>query len=178
MESNFFSGSENIYKYLVSIGILMLVLTIYYPLKEKQNLEILKISLESEIKVLNFEIKKNVKNVDDLKKYLHQKNTNSSEARKFYSQIDNKQKANQLKQIIIKGKIVEIENRQKYIDIYDKLFWTFILSGALLVLFGFFNWYKSKKIDDEKCEIELKILKSKLAKELENNNSTDNDSPL
>lgn len=57
MENNFFSGSENLYKYLVTIGILMLVLTIYYPLKEKQELEILKINLKSELRVLNLEIK-------------------------------------------------------------------------------------------------------------------------
>lgn len=64
--SNFFAGSENLYKYLVSIGMLLIVLTVYYPLKEKQELEILKIKLEEDVQVLNFKIKENQTNVLNL----------------------------------------------------------------------------------------------------------------
>ena len=49
METSFLSGSENLYKYLVSVGILLIVLTVFYPLKEKQNIEIKTIGLEKEL---------------------------------------------------------------------------------------------------------------------------------
>lgn len=165
MESNFFSGSENLYKYLVSIGILMLILTIYYPLKEKQQLEILKIKLESDHKVLNFEIKDNKKNLDDLIKSIEHNNIDSFKKEKLLSEIDQKQKENQIKQINADGKIIELENREKYIRIYNRLFWVFIIVGSGLVIFGFFKWYKSKKIDDKKSGIETDILELKLAQE-------------
>ncbi|PZU26745.1 MAG: hypothetical protein DI622_00065 [Chryseobacterium sp.] len=173
MESNFFSGSENLYKYLVTIGILMLVLTIYYPLKEKQELEILKINLKSELKVLNLEIKDNNKSVNELTKYVTQKNISESEKNKLFSEISQNQKANEIKQIKADGKLVEIKNRDKYINIYDNLFWAFIVTGSGFIVFGFFKWYNSKKVDDSKCEIEVELLKLKLEEErLRQNNSS------
>ncbi|WP_265131240.1 hypothetical protein [Chryseobacterium oranimense] len=174
MESNFFSGSENLYKYLVSIGILMLVLTIYYPLKEKQELEILKIKLESEQKVLNFEIKDNKKNLDDLIKNINKKNIEPFQKEKLLLEISQKQKNNEIKQINADGKIVELENREKYICVYDRLFWIFIIVGSGLVIFGFFKWYKSKKIDDKKSEIETDILELKLSQEQQQHQNNSN----
>ncbi len=61
METSFFSGSENLYKYLVTIGLLLIVLTVIYPLKEKQDLEILKITLEKDAKALSYKIKETSK---------------------------------------------------------------------------------------------------------------------
>ena len=54
METSFLSGSENLYKYLVSIGLLLIVLTVFYPLKEKQDLEVSRISIEKEALILNY----------------------------------------------------------------------------------------------------------------------------
>lgn len=179
MESNFFSGSENLYKYLVTIGILMLVLTIYYPLKEKQELEILKINLKSELKVLNLEIKDNNKNVIELTKYITQKNISESQRSKLFLEISQNQKANEIKQIKADGKLIEIKNRDKYINIYDNLFWAFILTGSAFILFGFFKWYNSKKVDDSKCELEVELLKLKLEEErLRQNNTSTPDSTI
>lgn len=174
MESNFFSGSENLYKYLVSIGILMLVLTIYYPLKEKQDLEILKVSLESELKVLHFEIMENKKNLNELTKIIGKKDIDPSQKRKMFFEISEKQKSHEIKQINYDGKILELKSRSKYIDIYDRLFWIFIVAGSGLVIFGFYKWYRSKKVDDNKSEIEVEILKLKLTQELQNINNLTN----
>ncbi len=63
MENSFFSGSENIYKYLVTIGILMIAMTVYYPLREKQNLEIEEIKLNCKIESLALKIQENKKNI-------------------------------------------------------------------------------------------------------------------
>ena len=72
--SNFFAGSENLYKYLVSIGMLLIILTVYYPLKEKQELEILKIKLEEDVQILNFNIKENQINILNLQDRVKQNN--------------------------------------------------------------------------------------------------------
>ena len=49
METSFLSGSENLYKYLVSVGLLLMVMTVFYPLKEKQEIERIKTDRESVI---------------------------------------------------------------------------------------------------------------------------------
>ena len=67
METSFLSGSENLYKYLVSVGLLLMVMTVFYPLKEKQEIEISTIKLEKEVLKLNFKIKDNYKKVKELK---------------------------------------------------------------------------------------------------------------
>lgn len=178
MESNFFSGSENLYKYLVTIGILMLVLTIYYPLKEKQELEILRINLKSELKVLNLEIKDNNKNVNELTKYVTQKNISETQKNKLFLEISQNQKTNEIKQIKADGKLVEIKNRDKYIKIYDNLFWVFIFTGSVFIVVGFIKWYNSKKVDDSKCKIEVELLKLKLEEErLRQSNSSTSEPP-
>lgn len=169
MESNFFSGSENLYKYLVSIGILMLVLTIYYPLREKQQLEILKINLQSELKILNFELSQNKNDVVELKNSINEKNIDSHKKNKLIFELSKNQKINTIKQFKADEKAIEIKSRERYVSIYDSLFWAFIVAGSVLVIFGFFKWYKSKKVDDEKCKIEVEMLKLKLAQERLNN---------
>ena len=52
METSFLSGSENLYKYLVSIGLLLIVLTVFYPLKEKQDLEVSRITAANYLNTL------------------------------------------------------------------------------------------------------------------------------
>jgi|LakMenEpi03Aug12_release.lakeMendotaPanAssembly.Ray.scaffolds.fasta_scaffold306299_1 hypothetical protein len=59
IETSFLSGSENLYKYLVTMGILLVFLTVYYPLKEKQLLELKTNELEIEVKKLNLSIQFN-----------------------------------------------------------------------------------------------------------------------
>ncbi|HAY3562376.1 hypothetical protein KRE43_08575 [Elizabethkingia meningoseptica] len=172
MESNFFSGSENLYKYLVSIGILMLVLTIYYPLREKQELEILKIGLQSELKVLNLELKENKIKINDLSKFINNKNIDESQKKQIFTEITQKQHSNEIKQMGVDGKILELQNREKYINIYNKLFWIFITLGFILVFYGFVKWHESKKIDDQKSKLEAELLELKVTQEQNNSNSS------
>lgn len=158
METSFFSGSENLYKYLVTVGTLIIVLTVYYPLKEKQELEVLKIKIENELEILNFKILENQKEVDIFK---------ASEKAKISQELRNKtlkdikeiNKVNQINQISIENKNNELKCRKRYIDIYNFIFWVFIPIGGFLIIFGFLKWNKTKKIDDEILELERKKLK-------------------
>lgn len=167
MENSFFSGSENLYKYLVSIGILLLVLTIYYPLQQKQDLEILKINLESDLKILNKDIKENKQNVDNLLKHLKDKNIKSDEKRKVFSTIKSKQKENEINEIKTNSKLEEIKNREYYIGLYKNLFWISIIVSIILIVFGFFRWIIAKKNEDKKLDCETKLLELKLKLEQE-----------
>ena len=167
MENSFFSGSENLYKYLVSIGILMLVLTIYYPLKQKQDLEILKLNLESEMQVLNLEIKENKENLEDLETTLNEKTISLEEKRENLSEIKLKHKENEINQLKTKAKMDEISSRKKYIKIYDKLFWIASITGIILVVFGFLRWISAKRTEDKKLKLETDLLDLKYKTEKE-----------
>lgn len=163
METSFFSGSENLYKYLVTIGLLLIVLTVAYPLREKQELEILKTTLENEAKTLSYKISENNKNVTILNTLIL-KNGNTAENIKTISEIDKRNQENNISQIESEKKLTEIEIRSRYIRYYNWMFWIFFPIGIALAIFGFIKWKKAKKNDDTKQELELEKLKLELEK--------------
>ena len=169
MESNFFSGSENLYKYLVSIGILMLTLTIYYPLKEKQGLEILKIELISELKTLEHSVTENENMAIILNNKVKQNKINDNVKSQYLTEIKKAQRENELNKIKIDGKIQEINTRNYYINYYNIIVWIFAPLGLFLVIYGFLKWRKSKLNDDVKSKIEKDLLDLKYQKELREN---------
>lgn len=152
--SNFFAGSENLYKYLVSIGMLLIVLTVYYPLKEKQELEILKIKLEEDVQILNFRIKENQINILNLQDRVEQNNTDIESL----NAIEKINHDNHINHIECKQKYSEIIARQSYIKLYNMLFWIFLPTGVIITLFGFIRWYRVKRIDDKMAKLNYKKL--------------------
>ena len=174
MESSFFSGSENLYKYLVTIGLLLIVMTVYYPLKEKQDLEILTIKIENDLKTLNYKIQENSKNVVVLRKIIA-KDGNSPETNSMLGELDKLNQENNLNQLEAERKYSEIKTRRRYITIYNWMFWIFFPIGILLTVFGFIKWKKAKMYDDnilklenEKLELEVKKLREDNIKQLTN----------
>jgi len=152
--SNFFAGSENLYKYLVSIGMLLIVLTVYYPLKEKQELEILKIKLEEDVQILNFRIKENQINILNLQDRVEQNNTDIESL----NAIEKINHDNHINHIECKQKYSEIIARQSYIKLYNMLFWIFLPTGVIITLFGFIRWYRVKRIDDKMVKLNYRKL--------------------
>lgn len=166
METSFISGSENLYKYLVSIGILMIILSIFYPLKEKQELEIVKINTKKEALALNFQINEVNKEVQKLK---NQTNDIDREAlKKMLDEIEDLHIQNQLSQYELEKKYEEIEARTRHIRLYHWLFWISLPVGILFLIYGFIKWLKSKTIDDQILELEkrnLELTNKKLERE-------------
>lgn len=156
--SNFFAGSENLYKYLVSIGMLLIILTVYYPLKEKQELEILKIKLEEDVQILNFNIKENQINILNLQDRVKQNNADI----KSLNVIEKINHDNHINHIECKQKYSEIAARQSYIKLYNILFWIFLPTGVIITLFGFIRWYIVKRIDDKMAELNYRKLQSEV----------------
>ena len=152
--SNFFAGSENLYKYLVSIGMLLIVLTVYYPLKEKQELEILKIKLEEDVQILNFRIKENQINILNLQDRVEQNNTDIESL----NAIEKINHDNHINHIECKQKYSEIIARQSYIKLYNMLLWIFLPTGVIITLFGFIRWYRVKRIDDKMVKLNYRKL--------------------
>lgn len=153
MENSIFSGSENLYKYLVTVGILLIVLTIYYPLKEKQDLEILTVQLKSELQSLNFKIETNRNEAESF---------NTNQTQKNLEIIKKNQFQNQLNQISLENKYTEIKCRNEYIKMYNWIFWIFLPLGIILIIFGFIRWYISKRIDDEVSQLEKQKLEEEI----------------
>lgn len=163
METNFFSGSENLYKYLVSIGILLTILTVYYPLKEKQELEILTIGLEKDVEALKYKIDRNYKNVNNLKSCITE-NGKSTENKEILLEVDKLNNENHLSQIESEKKYSEIKVRRKHIRVYNTMFWIFFPIGSCLMGFGFYKWYSAKKDDDKKLKLENQKLEMEINK--------------
>lgn len=166
MESSFFSGSENLYKYLVTIGLLLIVMTVYYPLKEKQELEILTIKIENDLEVLKYKIKENEKSVNRLNKRIKIKG-NSVATNLVIDDLDKLNQQNFINQLNIEKKYNEIKTRRGYITIYHWMFWIFFPIGIMLTIWGFIKWKSAKKYDDnilklenEKLELEVKKLRN------------------
>lgn len=176
METSFFSGSENLYKYLVTVGILLIVLTVYYPLKEKQELEILQIKIENELEILNYKILENQKEVEKFKIINKDTIIENESKEAMFSIIKDINKSNQLNQIAIQNKNNELKARKDYIEIYNILFWIFLPLGILLIGFGFFKWNKTKKVDDNIMQLEKQKLEYEVA-ELEARRTQEQVSP-
>jgi hypothetical protein len=157
METSFFSGSENLYKYLVTVGTLIIVLTVYYPLKEKQELEILTIKIENELEILSFKI---IDNQKELKIYNSKSNESISQELKNFTlkNITQINKQNRINQISVENKNNELKCRKSYITTYTWIFWIFFPIGLFLIIFGFIKWNRTKKIDDSILELEKKKL--------------------
>ena len=159
MDANFFSGSENLYKYLVSIGILLIVMTVYYPLKEKQRLEILKIELTGEVEVLNYKIKENQKSVQSLQAHIGRNGADSKEV-ELLEKLEQLNYENHISDIKCSQKFLEIKARQNHIRLYNLLFWIFLPLGITITTVGFLYWYNIKRTEDEIVKENLKKIQS------------------
>lgn len=138
METNLLPNSENLYKYLVSIGLILMISTVYYPLRERQELELLTIQLEFELRSLSYEINENQKNLLSL--------LDNNNNQLTLTEIDNLNKRNNLKQIELERKVEERKLRKFYIKAYSYLFFVFFPLGILLTIYGFYKW---KIIEDK-----------------------------
>lgn len=158
MENSFFSGSENLYKYLVTVGILLVVMTVYYPLKEKQDLEVLSIKIKNELSILNYRIESNKKEINRIKSN-PQIATSADLATIKKNHIEN-----EINQISCENKSSELNARNSYTKIYNVIFWIFFPLGIFLIVYGFLKWNRTKKLDDEILELEKKKLEIEINK--------------
>ncbi|MCF1751102.1 hypothetical protein [Mariniradius sediminis] len=152
------------------MGILLIVLTVYYPLKEKQELELKTIELENEVKTLSYSIQENQKNVDRLQRFLKE-NGKTYESNIQLNEVEKLNNQNHINQLQTERKHSEIQIRKRYTRLYEIMFWIFFPIGIFLVFFGFIKWKAAKTFDDnilklenEKLEIEVDRMRGEKTK--------------
>ena len=170
-----FLNTDNLYKFLFSGGILMIVFSLFYPIEKKQLLE-LEINtynkqtelLNNEINLLDVEVKKlkviSGKTFDSLKKLQRDRNKNNSvqiskeiakikdNYNKTFYKIKNQQQETILKNINIKYNKSKIEIIQNHISTFSFYSWFLLIFGVLFSGFGLKYWFKSSQ-NTEKLKI-------------------------
>ena len=138
----------------------MVALTVYYPLKEKQELELQEIKLNSKIESLTLKIHENKKHIE----IIENKKKKSLDVIDEFVEIKKMHLENLISQIESKNNFKIIESKQKYIKYYNIIFWIFFPLGIFFIGYGFVKWHKSKKIDDEKSALEKTKLELEIKK--------------
>lgn len=153
---NFVSG-DNLFKYTFTLGLVMVVFSLVYPLQKKHEIELEIVNQNKEAKLLNNEINNlnklsiNLKNTSDLliKKAANFKANKRNKLKmksvvdKFNSDFDSAQKNKQaieVKTIILefnKTKIIVLQQQANSFDRYS--FWL-SLFGITFTIFGLSFW--------------------------------------
>lgn len=163
--SNILSGSDNLWKYLFTVGILLIFISIYYPLQKSEeiNLEIIELNTDSQI--LNKKIEYLEKEVSELKYSLKKSNfvidslslkNWETEINKIQGElIDNinvaKERTKELQLEIIKnqGKENYINELQKQSNFYKGFFRIGIIIGFIMVIIGLYKWTIASFVSDQ-----------------------------
>jgi septal ring factor EnvC (AmiA/AmiB activator) len=170
-----FLNTDNLYKFLFSGGILMIVFSLFYPIEKKQLLE-LEINnfnkqtelLNNDISLLNVEVnqlkstsKETLKTIEKLQKTKSDLNQTQvskeiSNIKDNYNRIFYKIKSHQqetiLKNINIKYNKTKIEIIQNHISTFSFYSLFLLIFGILFAGFGLRYWFKSTQ-NTEKLKI-------------------------
>jgi len=143
--TNLFSGSDNLFKYLFLGGFGMIILSLFYPLQKKQELEIERITYEKEVDLFQIEINTLNKNIDNFEKMILQ-----SSSKVKTNRIANDSLKNSIKILAntLDIKMVLLKYNKSKIDIFEKQYKTYnryslglLIFGILLMVFGGIKWF-------------------------------------
>lgn len=175
MDFTSFLNIDNLYKFLFSGGILMIVFSLFYPIEKKQLLE-LEINnfnkqtelLNNDIILLNIEVnqlkstsKETLKTLEDLQLTKNESNKIKvskeiskikDNYNKIFYKIKNHQQETNLKNINIKYNKTKIEIIQNHICTFNFYSWFLLIFGILFAGFGLIYWFISTQ-NTEKLKI-------------------------
>jgi len=176
--NSFFSGIDNLYKFLTIGGIIMVFTSLVYPLEKEQLIKIEIITNEQEQALLNNEITNTLKAA----RKLHLKSTSYKtkidslkklDQSKHLFEIKKTQETFNLSHLKLKEKQTEIETKQIIINYHNKRIiqlrknaqnysqYTTLLKciGIASFILGLFFWVKSTYTSEKLKKEELKKLK-------------------
>jgi hypothetical protein len=178
------SSAENLYKFLFINGTILVILSMFYPLKQKNEIDIQAIDFNKNIELVNYEIKKQSKNIQVFKTKTDQivffldsisKNRKENTAdiiakiKKEYN--DGLDSISKIKQHIDKS-VIELDSEKKKIielkkqaKTYSRYSIFFLIVGVLFFTVGLIGWGNATKVLD-------KIKKQELQKILRENGGT------
>ena len=179
------SSAENLYKFLFINGTILVILSMFYPLQQKNEIKIKTIDFNKSVEVLNYKItnqKNDVQNFQEKSKeivaLLDSISTNRNEQtdkiierkkvqyNKELDSIKSIQREIQLNNIKLsseKEKILELKKQAKTYSNYSIFF---LIIGGIFFIIGIIGWTNATKVLD-------KIKKQELKKIEQENNQTE-----
>ena len=171
MEPNFFlSGSDNFFKYLFTVGAVMIVISILYPLQKSQEIEMQRTDLvkesellNNEIRLLNNEYQKNAKEYADVSATLDSLvsifddkvlvNEQFLKLRKrgneIIQKLNDRERELEIKNIIVKNEKLKIDLLEEHSESY-KNYYLFIKGiGIFFLIIGFVGWSLSTFVKEK-----------------------------
>lgn len=161
-----FLNTDNLYKFLFSGGIFMIVFSLFYPIEKKQLLE-LEINnfnkqaelLNNDINSLNIEVnrlkttsKETLKTLEKLEKTKNAANQHQvskeisiikDKYNKTFFRIKSYQQETILKSINLKYNKSKIEIMQNHVETFNFYSWFLLIFGVLFAVVGLKYWFKS-----------------------------------
>lgn len=175
--TNLFSGSDNFFKYLSIGGFIMILVSMFYPLQKKQELEIEIITYNKEVNFLNTDInnlkikaenlsKSNffveIDSLNNLLKYnekdIHLKNQIINLKKEYNTQYDsilNIRSKIETKIVVLdysKSKVSVMQNHLNVFYIYSVCF---LIVGIIFLILGSIFWCKSTNLNEKIKKKEL-----------------------
>lgn len=185
--SSLLSGSDNLFKYLFTVGAVMIVTSIIYPLQKKQEIEIQINHLLKESELLNYEVvslkkdyqrsKREFKDISDKLSSMY--NVSGKVVKEHEQFMQLRRKNNELiqnlksryreleiKNIIMQNEQSKIDLLKKHANSYNGYYLFVKWVGIFFLLFGLFGWMVSTFIQEKMNWINLieKMPKKEIAK--------------
>ncbi len=169
------SSAENLYKFLFINGTVLVILSMFYPLQQKNEIKIRTIDFNKNVDILNYKIelhkayvikfKKNSKKLivflDSISRRRTPKNICVIEKTKIkYNQeldsINSIQQNIELNQIKLEAEKNKIEELKKQAEIYSDYSFYFLIAGILFCVIGVLGWGARTRTLDKIRSKELK----------------------
>lgn len=167
--SGILSGSDNLWKYLFTVGVFLIAISILYPLKQSETIDLRIIDLYTDSKSLDQKIKhlkedsetfnsylniatkelESLKSIKNQTKTLTRISNIESEIASERKTIKNKIRELQLLVIENQGKEDYIVELKKHSKNYKKFFYLGFILGSILLLWGLFKWLMATIASDK-----------------------------
>ena len=169
------SSAENLYKFLFINGTILVILSMFYPLQQKNEIKIKTIEYNKNVEILNYKIsnqkntvqdfnlksKRTLAYLDSISKNRNEKSSliiaqKKSEYNKELDSINSIQyqiKLNNIKLNSEKEKILELQGQAKTYSNYSIFF---LIIGGVFFIIGIIGWSKATNVLDKIKKQELK----------------------
>ncbi|WP_310595111.1 hypothetical protein [Flavobacterium sp.] len=184
MSSLFSWNTDNLFKFLFINGIVLVVISLFYPLQKQQELELEKIKYDQKVELINIKIS-NLKNemetfnltskaielkIDSLKKISINLNTSNKiktlkeQFNSTFNNIDKLKKDIEIEELNIKSDKAKIKILIKHAEEYRQYSNWFFRAGLISFFIGLIGWSWMTLVNESFKKEELKKIKR------ENNN--------
>ena len=167
--SGILSESDNLWKYLFTVGVLLIAISILYPLKQSETIDLRIIDLYTDSKSLDLKIKHLKEDTESYNSYLNiaTKELDSLKSiqnqAKVLTRIGNIESEMATDRKIIKNKIrdlqllvIENQGKEDYIvelkkhsSNYKKFFYLGFILGIILLIWGLYKWLMATIASDK-----------------------------